>query len=141
VHRIFRTKLAPGLADLLKDGEAAKDAILPSPVQNLDILSAGAANGDPSEIFSSGGLLRLLDSAKKNYRFIVIDLPAVNKASWAVRLASLCDGVALVVEAERSRREVVQRVKEQLVESKANVLGVVINKRRFRIPGWLYHRL
>lgn len=141
VHRIFRTKLAPGLADLLKDGEAAKDAILPSPVQNLDILSAGAPNGDPSEIFSSGGLLRLLDSAKKNYRFIVIDLPAVNKASWAVRLASLCDGVALVVEAERSRREVVQRVKEQLVESKANVLGVVINKRRFRIPGWLYHRL
>lgn len=141
VHRIFRTKLAPGLADLLKDGEAAKDAILSSPVQNLDILSAGAPNGDPSEIFSSGGLPRLLDSAKKNYRFIVIDLPAVNKASWAVRLASLCDGVALVVEAERSRREVVQRVKEQLVESKANVLGVVINKRRFRIPGWLYHRL
>lgn len=141
MHRIFRTKLAPGLADLLKDGEAARDAICPSPVQNLDILSAGAPNGDPSEIFSSGGLSRLLDSAKKNYRFIVIDLPAVNKASWAVRLASLCDGVVLVVEAERSRREVVQRVKEQLVESKANVLGVVINKRRFRIPGWLYHRL
>jgi capsular exopolysaccharide synthesis family protein len=141
VHRIFRTKLAPGLTDVLKDGEAGEQAILSSPIQNLDILSAGAPNGDPSEIFSSSAVPRLLDSAKKKYRFVVVDLPSVTEASWAARLASLCDGVVLVVEAERSRREVVQRVKEQLVESKASVLGVVINRRRFRIPGWLYRRL
>ena len=141
VHRVFRTRLAPGLTDVLKDGETGEQAIISSPIQNLDILSAGAPNGDPSEIFSSGGLPRLLDSARKRYRFVVLDLPSVTEASWAVRLASLCDGVALVVEAERSRREVVQRAKKQLVESKATVLGVVINRRRFRIPGWLYRRL
>jgi capsular exopolysaccharide synthesis family protein len=141
VHRIFRQKLAPGLIDVLKDGQTGEEAIIPSPVQNLDILSAGTANGDPSGIFSSGRLPSFLDSAKKDYRFVVIDLPTVNQASWAVRLASLCDGVALVVEAERSRREVAQRVKEQLLNSRAKVLGIVINKRRFRIPGWLYHRL
>jgi len=141
VHRIFRTKLAPGLTDILKDGEAGEQAILSSPIQNLDILSAGAPNGDPSEIFSSSGMPRLLDSLRRKYRFVVLDLPSVTEASWAARLASLCDGVALVVEAERSRREVVQRVKEQLAESKASVVGVVINRRRFRIPGWLYRRL
>lgn len=141
VHRVFKTKLAPGLTDVLKDGEAGEQAILSSPIPNLDILSAGAPNGDPSEILSSSGVPRLLDSARKKYRFVVVDLPSVNEASWVVRLASLCDGVALVVEAERSRREVVKRAKEQLVESKASVLGVVINRRRFRIPGWLYRRL
>jgi len=45
------------------------------------------------------------------------------------------------VEAERSRWEVVQRTKELLVKSNANVLGVVINKRRFYIPKWLYRTL
>jgi len=141
VHRIFKTKRSPGLTEALTNGQAVEDVILPSPVQNLDVLSAGAANGDPSEILNSNRLSALLESAKRNYRFVVIDLPTVNRASWAVRLASLCDGVALVVEAERSRREVVQRIKDQLIESKANILGVVINKRRFRIPGWLYRRL
>jgi capsular exopolysaccharide synthesis family protein len=141
LHRIFKRKLAPGLADVLKNGQPTEDAILPSPVQNLDILSAGATNGDPAEIFDSQRFPRLLNATKANYRFVVIDLPAVNEASWAVRLANLCDGVTLVVEAERSRREVAQRAKEQLIESKANILGVVINKRRFRIPGWLYRRL
>ena len=72
---------------------------------------------------------------------MVIDLPAVNEASWTLRLARLCDGVGLVVEAERSRLEVVQRTKELLVKSNANVLGVVVNKRRFYIPRWLYRTL
>ena len=141
VHRIFKKKQSPGLTDVLKNGQAGEDAILPSPIPNLDILSAGTTNGDPSEIFDSDAFARLLDAVRRNYRFVVIDLPTVSQASWAVGLARLCDGVTLVLEAERSRREVAQRVKEQLIESKAKVLGVVINKRRFRIPGWLYRRL
>lgn len=141
VHRIFKRKLAPGLADVLKDVQVMEDAILPSPVQNLNVLSAGPTNGDPAEILDARKFSALLEAAKANHRFVVVDLPAVNKAGWAVRLANLFDGVTLVVEAERSRREVAQRTKEQLLDSKANILGVVINKRRFRIPGWLYRRL
>jgi len=76
-----------------------------------------------------------------NHRFVVVDLPAVSEASWAARLAHLCDGVVLVVGAERSRWEAVNRAKEQLVNSNANVLGVVLNKRRFHIPEWLYRTL
>jgi Mrp family chromosome partitioning ATPase len=84
---------------------------------------------------------KLLVQMKKAYRFIVLDLPAVNEASWTVRLARLCDGVCLVVEAERSRWEVVDRTREQLVRSNANVLGVVLNKRKMHIPEWLYRTL
>jgi capsular exopolysaccharide synthesis family protein len=141
VHTIFRTSLEPGLAHVISRGFKSADAIVSSPVQNLHILSAGTTNGNLSDIFDSDGFSKLLGSIKSGYRFVVIDVPALNETSSAIRLASLCDGVILVVEAERLRREIARRAKEQLMKLNANVLGVVLNKRRFHIPGWLYRTL
>ena len=140
-HRIFKANLSPGLVDILANGQSDGDTIQSLPAQNLHILSAGTTNGNLSEIFDSDRFTKLLKSIKNRYRFVVIDVPALNNASSATCLASLCDGVVLVVEAERLRWEVAQRMKEQLIESNANVLGVVLNKRRFHIPGWLYQTL
>jgi len=141
VHQIFESRLSPGLTDILANGHSIEGVIVPSPVKNLHILSTGTIDGNLSEIFDSDAFIDLFKSIKKDYRFVVIDLPAVNEASWAVRLARLSDGVGLVVEAGRSRWEVVQRTKELLAQSNANVIGVVINKRRFYIPRWLYRTL
>jgi capsular exopolysaccharide synthesis family protein len=141
VHQVFKTKVSPGLTDILANGQNSGDTIQSLPTQNLHILSAGAPNGNLSEAFDSDKFTKLLNSMKNHYDFVVIDIPALNEASSAARLASLCDGVVLVVEAERLRWEVAQRAKEQLVESNANILGVVLNKRRFHVPGWLYRRL
>ena len=78
---------------------------------------------------------------RKPYRFILVDMPATSDMSSTARMASKCDGVILVVEAEHLRWEVVQREKEQLEKWHANIVGVVLNKRRFPIPGWLYRAL
>ena len=141
VHRIFKKKLSPGLVDVLENGQGNGDAILNSPVQNLHILSAGRVKVNLSQIFDFDRFSKRLSSIKEHYRFVVFDLPAVSQMSIVPRLASLCDGVIIVVEAERLRWEVVQRMKERLVKAEANVLGVVLNKRRFPIPAWLYRTL
>jgi capsular exopolysaccharide synthesis family protein len=140
VHETFKTKLSPGLVETLSNGNDGA-AVRSSKVHNLDILAAGSSKRSFSEILSSDEFRKLLISMKKAYRFIILDLPAVNEASWTIRLAGLCDGVCLVVEAERSRWEVVDRTREQLARSKANVLGVVLNKRKLHIPEWLYRTL
>ncbi len=141
VHQIFESRLSPGLSDILNDGQNVESVVVSSPVQNLHILSAGAVNGVLSDIFDLERFAGLLDTIKSSYRFVVIDLPAVSEASWALPLARLCDGVGLVVEAERSRFEVAQKTKELLLKADANIFGVVINKRRFYIPRWLYQTL
>lgn len=141
VHRIFKRKLSPGLVDVLENGQGNGDAILNSPVQNLHILSAGSVKVNLLQIFDSDRFSKRLSSIKEHYRFVVFDLPAVSQTSIVPRLASLCDGVIIVVEAERLRWEVVQRMKERLVKAEADVLGVVLNKRRFPIPAWLYRML
>ena len=141
VHEMFKTRLSPGLAETLTNGGGNVNAISPSRVHGPHVLSAGIAKQSFSEILDSCEFRKLLNAMKKAYRFIVLDLPAVNELSWTIRLARLCDGVCLVVEAERSRWEVVDRTKEQLLRSNANVLGVILNKRKLHIPEWLYRTL
>jgi Mrp family chromosome partitioning ATPase len=51
------------------------------------------------------------------------------------------DGVVLVIEAERVRTPVIERAVDTLQDCGANVLGAVLNKRRFPIPRFLYKRL
>jgi capsular exopolysaccharide synthesis family protein len=140
IHKVFNIKLSPGLTDVLANGKNG-GAIQSLPGQNIHILSAGTANGNFSETFDSDKFANFLSTVKKHYRFVVVDVPPLSEASSAARLAGLCDGTVLVVAAERLRREAMQRTKMQLVESNANVLGVILNKRRFHIPGWLYSRL
>jgi Mrp family chromosome partitioning ATPase len=53
----------------------------------------------------------------------------------------MMDGVVMVVKAEGVRGEIVMRMKDLLLEINARILGAVLNKRRFYIPGWLYRRL
>jgi len=51
------------------------------------------------------------------------------------------DGVVLVVEAEKTRWQVVESLKEKIENSGGNILGMVFNKRRFYIPENIYRRM
>ena len=75
------------------------------------------------------------------YRFIVIDAPAALKDMTALRLAGHVDGVVLVIESGRVRWEVAKQTVGLLKHANANLLGVVLNKRQFYLPNWLYRRL
>lgn len=137
LHRIFKVELTPGLAETLESGQVA----ITVAGHNFDVLAAGQMNGSlPRMVESPERLADVLKEYKEQYRFVIFDSPAVNESSAAVRLASLVDAVILVVEAERTRRETVLRVKEQLQQVEAKILGVVLNKRRFPIPGILYRK-
>jgi capsular exopolysaccharide synthesis family protein len=136
VHKIFGMNLSPGLAEML---EAGKPVPGTGAAHNLDVLAAGHPNGSIPLMFeSAGALCGVLAQFRSDYRFVVFDLPPVNETSASLRLASLVDGVVLVVEAGRSRWESVQKVKKQLLQIRAKLLGVVLNKRRFPIPRFFY---
>ena len=59
----------------------------------------------------------------------------------AMVLGQLADGVVLVIEANATRREATQNVKEDLVRANVRMLGTVLNNRTFPIPKALYSRL
>jgi Mrp family chromosome partitioning ATPase len=51
------------------------------------------------------------------------------------------DGVIMVITAGKTRRQVAQRVKKEIEDAGGRILGVVINRRKYYIPAWIYKRL
>jgi uncharacterized protein involved in exopolysaccharide biosynthesis/Mrp family chromosome partitioning ATPase len=143
MHRIFGTRFSPGLVDFVGSRNGRRKSAVSRLTPDLHVLTTGTTNGIARELFntSSDGLARAMKEMRKPYRFILVDMPATGDMSSTARMASKCDGVILVVEAEHLRWEVVQREKEQLEKWHANIVGVVLNKRRYPIPGWLYRVL
>ena len=74
----------------------------------------------------------------RNFDLVIIDVPPLlEQQSWS-GFMSFPDGIVIVVEAERSRSEVIKATTAVLEEASGHILGVVFNKRRQYIPKGLY---
>ena len=82
-----------------------------------------------------------LQTLRYTYDYVLVDCPSVKESGDAVYLASAVDGVVLVVSAENTRKEQVRNALNTIEMADANILGCVLNKRRYPIPDWIYRRI
>ena len=68
-----------------------------------------------------------------DYDYIIFDMPAITQTSVTPRLAGFMDMVLLVIECEKTDRQLVQQSCALLAESKVNV-AAVLNKTRTYVP-------
>jgi capsular exopolysaccharide synthesis family protein len=94
---------------------------------NLDVYPVGALPPDPSETIESVRFRRLVEVLRAKYDVVVIDSPPVSRATDAVVLSSMSDGVALVVDF-RSRRRHAKRAVQTLKRVGTPMLGIVANR-------------
>lgn len=86
-------------------------------------------------------LEQAIENMKALFDIIIIDSQAVLKDAFGISFAKIADGSILVVEAERTRAPVVRETRRMLESGGGNVIGTVLNKRRFYIPKLLYRIL
>ncbi|KRF21596.1 CpsD/CapB family tyrosine-protein kinase [Paenibacillus sp. Soil787] len=127
-HHTFQVSNRHGLTDLITNQCSLEMAIKETDIPNLYILTAGSIPPNPSEILASQKMSGQLDELKELFDFILIDTPPVLAVSDAQIIATKCDGVILVVDAGKVKRELVQKAKSSLEFVKAHILGVVLNK-------------
>ena len=85
--------------------------------------------------------LACIKGLRWNFDYVLIDCPSLRVSSDAATLASLVDGVAVVVAAGQTRRDQIRRTQKVIEGAGGNFLGFVLNQRSYPVPGWLYHRL
>jgi Mrp family chromosome partitioning ATPase len=83
----------------------------------------------------------LLAELRKEFGYVVIDGPPLSAYADGIGLGHLADGIVVVLEANTTRRNVALQVTDRLRSMNLNVLGAVLNKRRFPIPDSLYRRI
>lgn len=130
-----------GLADALADAVDPMDCIVNMPIENLSYI-AGRGKAKHDELtFDPFKAAELLNDYKCHFKLVIVDIPAPTELNGSIYLAGKLDGVMLVIESELSDGRTALRTKEQLVDANANLLGVVLNKRRKHVPNWLYNLL
>jgi Mrp family chromosome partitioning ATPase len=89
--------------------------------------------------FSDGRKVdQLWEILRNRFELVLIDSPAVTETPESLAIGRRCDGIVLLVEADKTRWPVVASVRDKITKHHSNLLGVVLNKRRYHIPGWIY---
>ncbi|MHB8283764.1 MAG: P-loop NTPase family protein, partial [Caulobacteraceae bacterium] len=83
----------------------------------------------------------VLATARRDFDLVVVDSPALERSSSGVVIAGLADMTLGVVEAERTRAAAVRNLIDRVEAAGGQVIGAVLNKRRFYIPRFIYSRL
>ena len=82
-----------------------------------------------------------LQTLRFMFDFILLDCSSLKESGDAALFSSAVDGVILVVEAEKTRKEQVRNSLATMEMADANILGCVLNKRQYPVPDWLYRRI
>ncbi len=131
VHGLFQLPRAPGLMELLRasgDPDAPPPrAIRETPVARLSVLTCGALPVNAANLLSGTRMRVLLGELQEQFDIIVLDTPPVLATADASIVASLTDGVLLVVRAGTTDRNAAQRAYQQLANVGARVVGTVLN--------------
>jgi capsular exopolysaccharide synthesis family protein len=141
LHHMFQFDQGRGLTDLCLGNTDLQKGMKNTMLDNLWVITSGIPYSNPSAIFGSEAFDALLDQMKVQADCILFDSPPLDSYDDSIALAAKVDGVVLVVQSEKTRREVAHKSKDRLGTTGAHILGVVLNRRRFHIPGWLYKRL
>lgn len=141
LHQLFNTAQSPGLMDFFFNANSNSIFTKLVTANHLYLVTAGSADGNRQDIWTTDRMKNLITRLKENFEYILIDAPPVIGHPETLALSKLADGVLLVIKANQTRLEVIDEARQQLQQSGARLLGVVLNKRRFFIPGGIYRRI
>jgi capsular exopolysaccharide synthesis family protein len=139
VHRLFGTGRVAGLAEILGRNASIEAALTPTRYDNLRLITAGEQHPSPSELLVPDRIATMVGRLKLLFDLIVIDSPPLLPVSDPVVLSREVDGVALVLRAGRTQRDVALRARRILDDAGANLLGVIVNNVDDVLPYYYGH--
>ena len=126
LHEFFGSKSAPGLSELL-EGKTSLAAAVQRSDNNLWVLAGGRFPAQPAELLQSAAMEDLLDTARSQFDFVIIDCPPVLGLADCLAVLPLVDAVILVVQADETRGGAIREVCDRLERVGVAVGGVVMN--------------
>lgn len=138
VHKNFNLSNKVGLSSCISMGTALSDAVQKTSIEGLYALTGGVIPPNPSELLGSEQMKNVLQRAKEQYDYVLIDTPPVMPVTDALIVGRFVDGMILVIASAEVKVEMARDVKNQLVNAGANILGVVLNKVRSEHHGYGY---
>jgi capsular exopolysaccharide synthesis family protein len=106
----------------------------------LNVLTSGPIPPNPAELLGSDQMRRLMTALQDRYTYVVVDSPPISSFTDGVLIATMVDGVLLVVHGGKSSRHIVRRSKQLLNDVGSKVFGVVLNNINVQSHDYYYYQ-
>lgn len=144
LHWLFGVNRAPGLSDCILGtrtwesvikgttdflmGSLGTDKILQyTGIENLSLMTSGPIVQNPLDLLNSPETTRIIAELSKKFELVIIDCPPVLLFADALVMGSRATGTIIVYQVGRMARRALKRAKDQLVNIKAPVAGIILN--------------
>jgi len=127
-HKFFEMTNFNGLSNVLSGEIDFATGLRETGIDGLKLISAGSIPPNPAELLASRKMEEILAKARAEADLVFIDTPPVVAVTDAAVLASKVDGTLLIVASHQTEQEILKKAKELLVNARANILGVILNK-------------
>ncbi len=137
IHKIFGKSEGPGLSEVLARTKSLSEVVqAASKPGEPDIVSVGADASNVYERLGAQTMADFLDQARASYDIILVDVAPAVVSGDCLAIANRADASLLVVKAMSEKRGLVARLRNELSDSKAEFLGVIINGVRSSAGGY-----
>lgn len=133
LHRMLGVSNTVGLTSIMKGEvyesmeESVKAVIQPTPVERLFLISGGPPVSNPVELLRSEKLPAFVKEVRKHADMILFDSSPLAAVIDPVIIGSCLDGILLLIDASQTKRKEALTAKQQLLNLKIHILGVVLN--------------
>ncbi|MCP4344730.1 MAG: polysaccharide biosynthesis tyrosine autokinase [Desulfobacterales bacterium] len=127
VHKVFDLGRDIGVSTVLIGANEIDEVVVPTGIDNLNIIPCGPIPPNPSEILGSKKMISFLEELKKEYTRIIIDTPPITAVTDAAVLSNQTDGVMVVIRAGDTPRQIVENGVAKLKAVNAHILGGILN--------------
>lgn len=117
-----------GLSHLLSGQKSLDEVIYDTNIENLSIIVAGTFPTNPSELVGNPRFASMLEKARQEFDYVIIDTPPIGSVIDAAIIAKQCDGSIFLVAADSVPRSEARGMIQQLRAANENILGAVLTK-------------
>jgi tyrosine-protein kinase Etk/Wzc len=138
IHQEFGSSNIIGISSFLIDKANIEDIILPTHIENLDLISAGPAAPNPAELISSERTGELIDKLKEMYDYIIIDSAPAGILTETMLLMKHSDLNIIVARMDKTNREAFKNVVKTFNNNKITNTTILINDLNVKRDSYKY---
>jgi tyrosine-protein kinase Etk/Wzc len=138
IHTEFSSSNIIGISTFLIDKANIEDIIVPTHIENLDMISAGPAAPNPAELIGSERTGELIDKLKEMYDYILIDSAPAGIIAESQLLMKHTDLNIFVVRMEKTIREAFKNSVRSFENNKLCNVSILINDLNVKRDSYKY---
>ena len=127
INKVFEFEDSPGLSTYLSGNCAYEEIIKKTQVDNLFYAPSGPIPPNPAELIETDFMKKFMESAKKEYDFIVIDTPPVAIVTDALLLARYADINLFIVRQRYTSRNTLDLIEQLRNHGELKNMAIIIN--------------